>query len=250
MKISAVVLTKNEEKNIQECLKSLNFCDEIIIIDDCSTDKTRKIAKKLEVKVFTRSLNYDFASQRNFGLKKTNNDWVLFVDADERISPTLRAEITNYKLQITDCFGFYIRRKDYFLGRWLNHGETANIKLLRLVKKGTGQWKRKVHEFWQIEKGRVGVLRSPLLHYPHPSVSQFLEQINEYTNLNARCFYEKGQRFQFWQMLFYPQAKFLQNYCLRLGFLDGFPGFVMAFMMSLHSLITRIKLWEMEKKSK
>ena len=209
MKISAVVLTKNEEKNIQECLKSLNFCDEIIIIDDCSTDKTRKIAKKLEVKVFTRSLNYDFASQRNFGLKKTNNDWVLFVDADERISPTLRAEITNYKLQITDCFGFYIRRKDYFLGRWLNHGETANIKLLRLVKKGTGQWKRKVHEFWQIEKGRVGVLRSPLLHYPHPSVSQFLEQINEYTNLNARCFYEKGQRFQFWQMLFYPQAKLI-----------------------------------------
>lgn len=246
MKISAVILTKNEEKNIKDCLQTLSFADEIIVIDDDSNDKTRQIAKKLGAKVFERRLDNDFSSQRNFGLNKAKGEWILFVDADERISSALRAEILNFQFSIFN--GAYLRRKDYFLGRWLNFGETAHVKLLRLAKKDAGQWKRKVHETWVIEKGRVGELKSPLLHYPHATVSEFLKQINEYADFNARQFFDEGKRFQLWEMLLLPTAKFFFNYFIRFGFLDGFPGFVLAIMMAWHSLISRVKLWEIQSK--
>lgn len=241
--ITAVVLTKNEEKNIKECLETVKWCDEIVVIDDYSEDKTVEIVEKLGVKVFRHHLGNDFARQRNFALRQAQGEWVLFIDADERVSAALAAEITNYKLHITNYSGFYFRRNDWFLGRWLNHGETANVKLLRLAKKGTGRWKRRVHETWEIE-GRIGELKNPLLHYPHQTISQFLEQINRYTTIDAYQFYKKGKKFSLWQILVYPPAKFIQNYLLKFGFLDGFPGLVMALMMSLHSLITRVKLWE------
>lgn len=246
--ITAIVLTKNEEGNIKKCLKTLRWCGEIVVVDDYSDDKTREIAKKLGARVFVRNLKGDFAAQRNFGLKKAMGDWVLFVDADERVTPALRAEITNFQFSIFN--GAYLERKDYFLGRWLRFGETANVKLLRLARKNAGTWKRKVHEFWQIKKSRVGELKNPLLHYPHQTILRFLVQINEYTSLDANQFYQEGQRFQFWQLFLYPTAKFFQNYFIRLGILDGFPGLVMTWMMSLHSLITRVKLWEIEKKGK
>lgn len=244
MKISAVVLTRNEEKKIKECLESLSFCDEVIVVDDNSWDKTREIAKKLGAKIFTRCLEGDFASQRNFGLAKAKGDWVLFIDADERVSEKLKDEITQKLAIAKKCVGFYLKRKDFFLGKWLDHGETSQVRLLRLAKKNAGKWQRRVHELWLIEKGRVGELKNPLLHFPHPNISQFLRQINEYTSLDARGFHNEGRKFHIWQIFLYPMAKFLQNYCLRLGILDGFPGLVMALMMSFHSLITRIKLWE------
>lgn len=247
MKISAVVLTKNEAKNIRACLKTLQFCDEIIVVDDHSQDQTRQIAKKMGAKIFTRMLEKDFSAQRNFGLKQARNEWVLFVDADERVSPGLAREITNYKFNITYDDGFYVKRDDLFLGRWLRFGETAQVKLIRLARKRAGRWHRKVHEVWQIPSGSLGQLKNPLLHDPHPNLSAFLSQINDYTTLDAQAFDQAGKRFQLWQLFFYPLAKFFLNYCWRLGFLDGYPGLIMALMMSFHSLITRIKLWERQK---
>jgi glycosyltransferase involved in cell wall biosynthesis len=248
MKISAVVLTKNEEKNIKDCLQALSFADETIVIDDGSSDKTREIAEKLGAKVWVRSLNGDFAAQRNFGLSKARGDWILFVDADERVTPELQQEIKEKCQKAGNFSGFYLRRKDYFLGRWLRYGETAHVKPLRLAKKNAGQWKRKVHEIWEIRKGRVEELKSSLIHYPHPTISEFLREINEYTDINAYQIYLEGQRFRLWQLFLYPMIKYGQNYCWRLGFLDGFPGLVMALMMAYHSLITRVKLWEIQSK--
>jgi len=247
IKISAVVLTKNEEKNIRKYLKTLSWCDEIIIIDDNSDDQTKKLAQSFGARVFVHSLNNDFASQRNFGLQKATGDWILFIDADEKVSVALADEVSNVNYQKLNINGFYLKRRDYFLGRWLEHGETAHVKLLRLAKKDAGVWKRKVHETWKI-KGKVGELRNSLLHFPHSSISQFLRQVNEYTSLDAYQFYRQGRSFYFWTIFIYPSVKFLQNYFLKAGFLDGFPGLVMAFMMSLHSLITRVKVWELEKK--
>lgn len=241
MKTSAVVLTKDEEENIKKCLKTLRWCDEVIVIDDESEDKTRQIAKKMGVKVFTRPLNGDFAAQRNFGLEKTKGDWVLFVDADERVPPKLATEI---KQAIKDgkFVGFYLRRQDFIWGRRLNHGETANVRLLRLGQKGAGEWQRRVHETWEI-KGKVGELKEPLFHYPHPTISKFLEQINFYTSLNASEFLRERRGVGLIQILAYPVGKFLQNYIFRLGFLDGTPGIIMALMMSFHSFLTRAKLY-------
>ena len=149
MKISAVVLTKNEEENIEKCIKSLSFCDEIIIIDDNSTDETISKIRMLNAKcqIYSRDLGGDFASQRNFGLQKANGDWVLFIDADETVSKKLADEIIKQiKVGKAGVNGNYFKREDIFLGKKLKHGETGSVKLLRLAKKDKGTWKRKVHE--------------------------------------------------------------------------------------------------------
>lgn len=244
--ISAVVLTKNEEKNIQKCLKTLRWCDEVVVIDDDSEDKTCQIAREMEAKVFTHPLSGDFAAQRNFGLKKAKNKWILYVDADERVTPKLAVEIRQV-IKDGKGVGFYLRRKDFLWGRQLNHGETANVRLLRLGQKGAGEWQRRVHETWEV-KGKVGELKEPLLHYPHPTISKFLEQINFYTSLNASELLREGKRVGLIQILAFPLGKFLQNYIFRLGFLDGTPGIIVALMMSFHSFLTRAKLYMLWKK--
>ena len=163
MAISAVVLTRNEEKNIEDCLNSLKWCDEIVVIDDSSIDKTTEIAKKLGTKVFIHSLENDFSMQRNFGLQKAKSEWVLFIDADERVTDELQKEIVAV-ISENKFNEYYIPRKDTMWGVVLNHGETGNIKLLRLAKKNTGKWTGKVHEVWESD-GNSGVLKNYIIHY-------------------------------------------------------------------------------------
>ncbi|MBI5465165.1 glycosyltransferase family 2 protein [Candidatus Gottesmanbacteria bacterium] len=244
--ISAIVLAKNEEKNIKECLRTLKWCDEIIIMDDYSDDETIKKCQMSNVKcqIYKRHLNEDFAGQRNFGLEKAVGEWVLFVDADERISAALTAEIqcqmSNVKCQIYE--GYYFRRQDFLFGKWLSHGETGNIKLLRLAKKEAGRWVRPVHEIWEV-RGKIGELKNSLLHYPHQTIKEFLENINFYTTLNARVFFNQGIKSSWWQIVAYPVAKFGKNYFFQCGFLDGMAGLLQAIFMSFHSFLTRAKLW-------
>ncbi|MDP3888793.1 MAG: glycosyltransferase family 2 protein [bacterium] len=251
---SVVVLTHNNEQNIKECLDSLKFAGEIIIVDDNSTDKIPEIASsfasstslrasadKEKIKIFKRSLNNDFAAQRNFGLEKAKGEWVLFVDDDERVTPQLQDEILKAVDNKEGIEGFYFKREDVMWGTPLKHGETANVRILRLAKKGTGEWKRKVDETWEI-KGKTATLKNPLLHYPHQTLTEFLESINSRSTLNAKVFYEEGIRTTFIDW-FKPAFKFKQNYILRLGFLDGMPGFTVALLMSLHSFLVRSKLY-------
>jgi len=239
--ISAVVLTKNEEENIKECLESLKWCDEIIVIDDYSEDNTRETAKILGAKVFLRHLNNDFGQQRNFALKQAQGEWVLFIDADERISSALASEI-KYKVLSSKYKGFYLKRHDFFGGKWLKYGETAKVKLLRLGKRRAGEWKRKVHETWEI-KGKLGELKNPIPHYPHQTISEFLESINFFSTLHAEVLFKEGVKTNTFQIIVYPLGKFFQNYFLRLGFLDGTPGLIVALMMSFHSFLARAKLY-------
>ncbi len=244
--ISAIVLTKDEEKNIKNCLKGLSWCDEIIVIDDYSEDQTVKIAKKRGARVYQRRLDDNFAAQRNYGLGKAKGDWVLFVDADERVSSKLAHEIKK-AIKNKKVKGFYLCRKDILWGKQLHHGETAHVRLLRLGQKGAGEWQRRVHETWEI-KGEVGRLKEPLLHYPHPTLTEFLKEINYYSSLNARELLKEGQQAGLIQILAYPLAKFLKNYLIRLGFLDGNPGIIVALAMSFHSFLTRAKLYLLWKK--
>lgn len=238
--LSAVILAKNEERNLEDCLKSVAFCDEIILVDDYSINKSQIS----NLKIYKKGLNGDFAEQRNFGLEKARGDWVLFVDADERVSPVLAEEI---KAGISgksgkSVDGFYFKRKDKFLGRWLNYGETANIKLLRVAKKNAGRWAGKVHEEWQI-KGKTEKFKNPLLHDRKITIAQLLERINHYSSIRSTELYQQGETTKMFWVTAYPLAKFFHNYVLKLGFLDGIPGFIMAGMMSLHSFMVRAKLW-------
>ncbi|MBI2590585.1 MAG: glycosyltransferase family 2 protein [Candidatus Blackburnbacteria bacterium] len=239
--ISAVVLTNNEERNITECLKCLKWCDEIVVIDDYSEDKTTQIASKFGAKIYQRHLENDFGQQRNFGLQKAKGEWVLFVDADERISAELAAEIqkaiTNHAYS-----GFSFRRADVLWGRRMFHGEPGSVRLLRLAKKGAGKWSRRVHEVWDID-GATELLRSPLLHYPHQTFAEFLTDIDYYSTLHAQANFEEGKRSSILKFIIFPKLKFLQNYIFKMGFLDGVQGFIVAMMMSFHSYLAWGKLW-------
>lgn len=256
--ISAVVLTRNEDRNIKECLKSVAWCDETIVIDDYSDDKTVDIAKSLGALVFQRKLDGNFAAQRNFGSEKAKGEWVLFIDADERVSKELVEEI---KSRCANLFhsrgenvpaprewldGFYIQRHDVVWNKKLKHGEAGNIKLLRLAKRGSGKWKRRVHETWDI-KGPFKTLKNPLLHYPHQTISEFLGDINNYSTLHAQENMKEGKRSSILKIMFYPKLKFLQNWILKGGFFDSGPGFVAALMMSFHSFLAWSKLWLLQR---
>ncbi|SRR5260221_290630 len=241
--ISAVILTKNEEKNIEACLKTLLWCDEIILIDDNSSDTTVAIAQKLGAKVYVRALSNDFASQRNFGLEKARGDWIFFTDADERVSESLAFEIqTKLTMQLNHALGYFVKRMDTMWGHQLRFGETGNTRLLRLGRKNAGMWQGEVHERWSMQ-GNVADLQNPLLHFPHQTLTEFLQEINFYTDIRAKELFVQKITVDWWEIILYPKVKFIVNYFIKLGLLDGIPGLLVALLMSFHSFLVRGKLW-------
>lgn len=243
--ISAIILTKDEEKNIKECINSVKWCNEIIVIDDCSKDNTTEIAKQLSAKVYIKPL-VNFSSQRNFGISKATCEWILFIDADEIASDALTFEILNVTSKWTGGIenkfeGFYIPRFDSMWEKRLNYGESGT-KLIRLGKKTAGKWVGNVHEKWKID-GEVGTLKSPIIHYPHKTISEFLKEINFYTNIRAEELKKQKVKTHWWSILFFPFGKFVFNYFIKKGFLDGERGLISAIMMSFHSFLVKSKLW-------
>lgn len=249
--ISSIILTKNEEKNIKQCIESLLWCDEIIIIDDNSEDKTISIVeafKNSKIKIYTHALDNDFSAQRNFGLEKAEGEWVLFIDADEVVSHALSHEISssiNLTLQTTT--GYFLKRRDNMWGRKLLHGEAGNMLLLRLAKKNAGKWEGMVHEHWVID-GKTDTLKHELSHFPHQTLKEFLQEINRYTTLRAKELHKKGSKVYWWSIIFYPKVKFIMNYFAKQGFRDGMQGFLVAMLMSFHSFLVRGKLWVLSQK--
>lgn len=249
--ITAIILTKNEEKNIVNCIKSLSFCDEILIIDDNSIDATRKSINNLsnkKIKIISHFLNGNFSQSRNFGIQNSQNDWILFVDADEIVSDALAYEITNVitlkDQNLRNFNGFYVKRLDYVWGKTLKYGEAGGIRLLRLGRKGYGQWHGKAHETWKIE-GAIGNLKNPILHFPHQTISEFLKEINLYSDIRTAELKSNNSKVFFLAIALYPLGKFLVNYLIKRGFMDGMQGLVYAILMSFHSFLVRVKLWLM-----
>lgn len=241
--LSVVILTKNEEANISKLLASLSLADEILVIDDNSTDKTVSIAEKLGAKVHKHSLDNNFAAQRNFGLAKANGDWVLFVDADEEVSKELVNEIIqliNNPLIKTE--GYFLHRQDYLWGKLMTGTEAGRTKLLRLIKKGRGKWARRVHEYIT-SSVNTGLLKNPLIHNPHPTLREFIKDINYYSSIHAEENYREHKRSSLFKIVFYPILKFLKNLIVLGGYKDGSRGFVVSIMMSLHSFLSWSKLW-------
>ncbi|MFH1827495.1 MAG: glycosyltransferase family 2 protein [bacterium] len=252
MKLSVVILTKDNEKNIESALKSASFAEEIIILDDNSQDETKDIARKYEATVIQRSLNEDFAQQRNYGLKKAIGDWILFLDADEVITNELQKEIVSTIKKNNKILGYYIKRRDIFWGRVLKHGEvkkTYREGIIRFFKKNSGLWERPVHEAF-VHKGYFGQLSGFIEHYSHNGIKDFIRNINFYSTIRAKELANLNTKSNILQIFFFPTAKFILNYIFRLGFLDGVEGFVYAFMMSFHSFLVKAKLYQYNNLSK
>ena len=240
--ISAVVLTKNSEKTLTDCLESLSFCREIIIIDDYSEDKTPLIAKKYKAKFFKRHLSEDYSSQRNFGLKKASNNWVLFLDSDEVVTPTIKKEILRNVKKQGKTSGFFIRRKAYIWNRQIMGGEFGETQLLRLGKKQSGKWVRKVHEYWNI-KDTGQILKGYILHKPDFSVKNFLVKLNNYSDIHAEENIKESKKSSVFKVIFMPLGKFVSNFILKSGFKDGMHGVILAYLMSFHSFLSWSKIY-------
>lgn len=245
METTAIILAKNEEANLERVLKSVSFCKEIIVVDDGSTDKTAEIARQHKARVVKGHSAVGFAALRNRAMEESKTDWVLFVDADEEVSPDLCKQIQETTPDAS-ISAYYIKRRDFWWGRELRYGEVSKVRnsgLIRLMKKGTGAWKGQVHEAWETT-GSTRTMEGFLNHYPHPTLKEFLSSINLYTDLRAHELKEQGVKPNMAVLLLYPAGKFLLNYFVYLGFLDGPAGFAYAFLMSFHSFLVRAKLYQ------
>lgn len=239
--LTAIVIARNESKNIGRCLESLTFCDHILVVDDNSTDDTPKIAKKYKAEVLTHSLDNNFAMLRNFALSEAKTPWVLFVDADEVVSLELAAEIKTSIIKI-EFKGFAMRRLDTMWSQTLQHGDVGNVWLVRLARRGAGKWDGSVHESWQVE-GKIGRLKQPLMHYPHPDLVSFLQHIDHYSSIKADYFFKQGRKTNVFEIMGGPIWRFFKAYCVQLGLLDGVSGFVHAMAMAMYSFLVTSKLY-------
>ena len=239
--LQAIVLVKNESKNLTSCLSNLKFSDSILVIDDYSTDNSREIASSFGAKVIQRHLAGDFAKAHNFALKQSKSDWVLFVDADEIVSPKLQSEIISI-VKKNQPGGYYIRRLDFFKKQPLHHGDTGNLWLLRLQKKPFTPWEGMVHETWTPQEKNFR-LTNLLFHYPHPTIYSFLHSLNNYSDIRASELFSQKAHTNILEVIIYPIAKFIHLYIFKLGFLDGIVGFIHAMLMSFYSFLVRGKLF-------
>ena len=225
--ISVTVITKNEARNIEDCLRSVAWAQEIVVVDQFSSDGTAEMARSLGARVYQESWK-GFARQKNSAVEKTTGDWILSLDADERIPGPLKEEIEE-TIGRKDAFhGYFIPRKNFFAGQWIRHGGWYPDYCLRLFKKGSGRFEeRAVHERILV-KERTGYLRNPLEHYTYRSVADYLIRLERYSRLAALEIPE-GKRPLLWQALtLRPAFTFLNMYLLRGGFLDGEKGLFLA----------------------
>jgi|SRR3989344_5529970 len=248
--VSIIILTKNEEKKIIDCLKNLKDFNEIIIIDDNSIDSTIEKIKSFDrtIKVIVKSLDGSFSGQRNHGLSMAKNEWVLFVDADEIISQNLKKEIKE-TISSTNADGLFIKRKDKFIGRETGYGDLGNVWLLRLAKKNRAEWIGDVHEIMKVS-GRTSNLKNPIIHSSHENLSEFIGKLNQYSSLRAAELNRHNAPSSFLLITFMPLGKFFYLYVLKLGFLDGIYGFIHAIFMSMYTFLVQSKLYQLKRNDK
>lgn len=245
-KISVIIITKNEEENITECLESVKWADEIVVVDSGSTDKTLELAGRFTGKIhFNKFTGY--AAQKSYALSKAENEWVLSLDADERVTGELKDEILNLVDDKTD--GFRIRRKNYFLGKEIKGCGWDNDYQLRLFRKSrTKLTERLVHEGFVVN-GTVAKLKNPILHYSYRNFHDAMIKINNYSTLEAQEKY-KRKKITAFGILFRPLWDFFQYFVLRKGFRDGVYGLLVSIMHALTKTQTYIKIWIMRNQDK
>ena len=248
MTISVCVICFNEEQNIGRCLESSTWADEIVVVDSMSQDRTVAIASEYTDKVYQQAWP-GYMEQKNFALSKARGDWVLSLDADEEINADLREEILTEIGRPDARDGYRIPRRSFYQGRWIDHSGFYPDRQLRLFRSDRGRWTGgRVHERVAI-KGIVDDLKNDLLHYPYKgTISGQLQTVNSFSSLLAQDMYEKGKRYHLWLLVFRPAFKFLEVYVLKLGFLDGLAGFIIATTSAYALFVRYVKLREIEKR--
>jgi glycosyltransferase involved in cell wall biosynthesis len=251
--LSVVIITYNEEANLRRTLTSVQplIADgkgEIIVVDSGSTDRTVEIANSFGAKVFVEKWK-GYAAQKNFAIDQAANHWVLSLDADEEVSPKLAEEVIALLKTPSKPSGFFIPRKNMFLGRWIRHGGFWPDPKLRLFDRTSARFEdRAVHETVEL-RARTGEMVSPLLHHSYPTLADYIEHMNRYSSLGAEMAVAKGQRgFSLFNIVLRPWATFIYNYFFRLGFLDGREGLLLHLYHAVYVSWKYAKAWELTRK--
>lgn len=245
-KISAVIITKNEELNIERCLKSLHWVDEIVVVDSGSTDGTIEICKKYNCKI----VNSDwlgFGRTKKLAVNSAANNWIFSIDSDEEVTVNLKNKIEQI-LENPKHNGYRIKRNSFYLGRLIKHCGWENDFPLRLFNRKFGNFNGKeVHESVQIKEDIVHI-NEHLLHYTYPTIEIHIKKTDRYSTIQAQEMYNSGKSFPIIFAILFGINKFINMYLLRLGFLDGREGFILCSIYALGVYLKYVKLWMLNKK--
>ncbi len=248
-KISALVTTYNEERNIKDCIDSIIWADEIVVVDSYSTDRTVEIVKSYPQIKFYQRPYYGAASQKNWAMDKTTNPWIFIIDADERVTPNLRDEILK-EIENPKNNAYYIRRVAYFMDKPLRFSGWQNDKVVRLIKRGVGRYPNKrVHADMKVD-GEVGYLKNPLIHYMIESFDKYLPRIITYGFWGAAQGWRTNKRAGFFEVFIRPFWRFIRMYFIQRGFLDGLHGLVFCMLQSFGTYLKWAILWEWRENAK
>lgn len=248
MRLSVVIITFNEEKNIGRCIASVQrVADEIIVVDSCSTDKTAEIAASMGAQVITQPF-LGYVEQKNMALKTASNDFVLSLDADEALDTSLVKSIIEAKNSF-DFKGYSMNRCTNYCGKFIRHGAWYPDKKLRLINKNFAHWGGdNPHDKLVINEDLpVKHLKGDILHYSYNSIEEHVAQNNKFSTISAETYFKRGKRTNMFKMIIHPLWAFLLGYIFRLGFLDGFYGFVVALHVAHLSFLKHAKLYLKQK---
>jgi len=245
--LAVCIITLDEEDRIGDCLASVAWADDILVVDSGSTDRTVAIARERGARVIVRDWP-GYVAQKNFALEQATADWLLCLDADERVSPQLAAQIQRAVAEAPGALaGYRMARKTFYLGRWILHGGWYPDWKVRLVRRGRARWGGiDPHDRLEPE-GPVGTLAGDLEHRTYRDIQDHLRTIDRFTSVAAGKQHERGRGGALAGMLFNAPAKFAKMYFLKAGFLDGLPGFIVAVLGSYYVFLKYAKLWELQR---
>ena len=249
-KISSIIIAKNEAHNIKRCIESQLECidDIVVLVDITSTDGTYEIVSSYEKVVCEKVEWHGYSKTKQLAVEKTQNDWILWIDADEEVTAELSYELNGLKNSEPDSSALQVARRAYFLGKWIKHSGWYPSYVVRLFnKQKAGFNDNKVHEGLDVN-GKIGRLKNDLNHYTDPNIKHYFDKFNRYTTLAADELNFEGKRASLKDLLIRPIFLFVKMYILRKGFLDGVHGFILAVFSSTYVFTKYSKLWELNQK--
>jgi glycosyltransferase involved in cell wall biosynthesis len=239
------MITYNEERNIEECLETAKWMDEIIVVDSFSSDQTVEICKRYTDRIYQRAWP-GFGKQKNFSIQQATMDWIFLLDADERITPELKEEIEGIlQLAENDFSAYRLARKNFFYGHWLRWGGQYPDWQTRLFRKGAGLYDNTEPHEGFIFAGKLGTLQNPLIHYTERKISDHFPKLNNYSSLAAAQRVQTCKKVHWYDLFFRPLINFFQVYFRKQGFRDGIPGLIQATFKSLYTFVKYAKVWEL-----
>lgn len=241
-KLSVTIITLNEEHNIRDALESIKWADEIVVVDSGSRDKTVEICREYTDKVFYNPWP-GHIEQKNLAIDKASNQWILSIDADERVTPELAGEIKRV-LEGPSVDAYAVPRLVFYLGRWIAHSWYPDYKV-RLFRRDKGKWGGINPHDKVVVDGKVERLKGDLLHYSYKDIAHHVNTMNSFTTISAREYSKLGKKAGPLDLIFKPAGMFLKKYLLKQGFRDGMPGFIIAVSSAYYVFLKYAKLWEM-----